>query len=437
MILYALPTDNCFLTLFRKFFAMSEKDKILFVDNGTVLRNILLTIIESNFDLDIIEVDSGAEAVQVLQNNPLIKLVICEFGLRDHNEDMLYAHLKDGGNEIPLLVTSAEGIKSHEEFFTFFKDNAFNDSFAEVIRDEDVVGKISSALQLALPENNRERFFKVNIRRFSEVNENDIDVYLQISVNKHVKILDRQTKYDRKLVEKFITRGVDYIYLDHAGYSDFIDFLAKQMAEQNSSKMTGWRELSTQDKSEDVEIQLSSIEQILECVQALGINEETVKLTKSVVDFALVTIENNKKLEYVHKVLKSNQEYVSLHAQLTSYIACSLSSKMDWASSAVMKSMAIASLFQNISLTDRRFAKIQSMESEVFLKLETHDQSTIKNHVFKSVEMLKDFPKFTEDANRAILNHHECPDGSGFPRGLTATQIVFLFSLLNLRMSLL
>ena len=96
---------------------------------------------------------------------------------------------------------------------------------------------------------------------------------------------------------------------------------------------------------------------------------------------------------------------------------------MEWVTSPILKSLTFASLFQNISLTDKDLAKIQSTETMDYAELTPAKQRELKNHVFKSVEMLKDLPKFNEDAHKAVVHHHERPDGLGFPRGLTSSQI--------------
>jgi len=66
---------------------------------------------------------------------------------------------------------------------------------------------------------------------------------------------------------------------------------------------------------------------------------------------------------------------------------------------------------------------IQNIDSDTFKNISEDEQRLIRNHVFKSVEMLQDLPKFNEDAHKAIINHHERPNGKGFPRGLMAAQI--------------
>lgn len=83
----------------------------------------------------------------------------------------------------------------------------------------------------------------------------------------------------------------------------------------------------------------------------------------------------------------------------------------------------MASLFHDISLKN---GDHEDLESKTFLMGINKDKENIPKefleHPQKTVELLSKVPNMP-DLFTIILEHHEKPDGSGFPRGLKANRL--------------
>lgn len=62
--------------------------------------------------------------------------------------------------------------------------------------------------------------------------------------------------------------------------------------------------------------------------------------------------------------------------------------------------------------------------------LDTEQRKTMREHVQIAVKMLDQIPG-TEQISRLVAQHHECPDGSGYPQGLTQEEIHPLAAVLH------
>jgi len=175
---------------------------------------------------------------------------------------------------------------------------------------------------------------------------------------------------------------------------------------------------------------LSSIDSIQNCVRELGVNQKTVELIGKTVEATEKLIKKTKSLDNLLEILNNERAgYIKDHAYLTAYIACSIAEKVSWKTEQIWNKIIMASFFHNIALEENDHAKIFDLTSAEYLDIGHANQVIVRDHVFKSVELLGEDSSFEEDTRKMILSHHEQPDGSGFPRRLTASQITPLEAL--------
>ncbi|MFT6602616.1 MAG: HD-GYP domain-containing protein (c-di-GMP phosphodiesterase class II), partial [Bacteriovoracaceae bacterium] len=180
-------------------------------------------------------------------------------------------------------------------------------------------------------------------------------------------------------------------------------------------------------KEEVVELVLDSIDSVQDYVRNLGVNERTIENIDSVVAMTEETIRKNDKLADLLGLLNSKDGFIKDHSYLTCYIACLIADRMSWQSEGIWKNIILASLFQNITLESDKLAKIINLDSEEFKALDENDQTKVRMHPQDAAKMLEAASNyFPEDTRKMIQNHHEQPDGSGYPRGLDGTKVSLL-----------
>jgi len=408
---------------------MSEagKKRIIVADDEEGIRDVFSMIIESNFDHEILLCDCAASAIETIKKNPKIDLIFSDYNMGKDTGGDLYKFLKDKNLDIPFALCSTYSPEDIDGFEEFDTDHPLNAYFQKPFTSEEIVGHINKVCgEETIPTSEIQTFVRVNPERFMRLNQikETFDVYIRLSKKKYVKIINEGESESFEVIDKYIKKGVDYIFLEWQKYEIFekksIEALFDKFEEQ----------LATASNEELTENVLDSIEAIQGMVKNLGVNERTVELIDKVVDSTEKMISKSGSLDELLNLLKSKDGYIKDHGYLCSYVACSIAERMSWKTEGIWKKIITASLFQNISLEENELAMIYDLNSNEYKGLEERVQTKVKMHPQDSVKMISDAESnFSEDTRKMIQNHHELPDGSGFPRGLNSTNVAPLEAL--------
>ena len=94
----------------------------------------------------------------------------------------------------------------------------------------------------------------------------------------------------------------------------------------------------------------------------------------------------------------------------------------------------MAALLHDLSLDDTFYENIGEWNSRGKNRADkTPETEKYRSHVREAIEQMGTIPNLPPDIDQIILQHHELPDGSGFPNGIMANRIsplaaIFIFS---------
>jgi len=80
--------------------------QILIVEDEIEIKEILCIYLEKNFDLEILCAISTDEATVMLDNNPEIILIICDYIMPEKTGGEFYDHFKSKNKDIPFIFSS-------------------------------------------------------------------------------------------------------------------------------------------------------------------------------------------------------------------------------------------------------------------------------------------------------------------------------------------
>src|SRR5690606_8713205 len=109
------------------------------------------------------------------------------------------------------------------------------------------------------------------------------------------------------------------------------------------------------------------------------------------------------------------------------FIGIAISSKLEWKTDHTNRKLILAALFHDITIKNQEIAKIPSLEvlksSEFVISFSEEDRKNYEAHPIEAANLVKEFAEIPPDVDRVILEHHELPDGTGFPRRLNHQRI--------------
>jgi HD-GYP domain-containing protein (c-di-GMP phosphodiesterase class II) len=131
-------------------------------------------------------------------------------------------------------------------------------------------------------------------------------------------------------------------------------------------------------------------------------------------------------------VARDRENYLKEHIGLLINITTAISKHMDWSSQQTLEKFVYASYLHDYAIRNSPgLAKIQTeAEIEPMADLiSDEDKELILNHPILASEELKQYEEIPEDVFAIIEQHHETPEGTGFPKKVDFNRITQLSAL--------
>ncbi|MBF0299643.1 MAG: HD domain-containing protein, partial [Oligoflexia bacterium] len=100
--------------------------------------------------------------------------------------------------------------------------------------------------------------------------------------------------------------------------------------------------------------------------------------------------------------------------------------QMSWNSTSTLQKLGMSAMLHDIALDREELAQISDLTDDSYLLLPTEDKKLVLNHPNEANSMIREIKNFIPDVGDIVLSHHEDPEGTGFPRGLSALRITQL-----------
>jgi CheY-like chemotaxis protein len=109
--------------------------KILLVDDEVEILEILKLFIQSRYSVEILEAQSGNEAIGILEKEVSnIVLALVDWRMKDGNGGVVYRWLKNQGFPFPYIMASTDSPEKYDELITLFEDHPLNGNLKKPYR---------------------------------------------------------------------------------------------------------------------------------------------------------------------------------------------------------------------------------------------------------------------------------------------------------------
>lgn len=379
----------------------------LIVDDEISIRQILVICIESIFkDARIFEASNSVDAIKLFSNNFHVDAVITDFEMPGGNGDILIHFLMD--NNFPgkvILLTSNElsnldGIsESLKELIHIYIQKPV--TYKELVQTFKSYFNVKTSAE----------YSPIRIAYFLRYNKTLVDIFLGID-NRFLKIINQDDFYDKRDIDKYISKDVKYLYVKNSDIELFTDRIGK-------TKFLQYDEVEEKLSAED---SLSRIHFVLkDIIQSVGVDSTVVELSE--VYFKEIDKIDNKLLSSILFNIRNRRDYLYDHSFLTACLSNFIVKQMSWYNISMTKKLSFAALFHDIALNSSQIALSHDLSGEDLKKFSIEELSAFKNHPQKACDLIKDTKLFDPDIVDIIISHHEKLDGSGFPRRLSGKNI--------------
>lgn len=398
-----------------------KKLKILIAEDELMLQELYEMILESEYSCITTKVTNGLEAIAALESGSEFDLIISDFTMPVANGGKIYLHNKTHNN-IPFFLLSGGDIRDYSDFADFKESNKLNRFFNKPFNDQefiDAVEVISSHIIVPLEEKPASKYIKIKLDFYRQHTTTTAEVFIKLSEDKYTKIIQANTENvpDAELLAHYQRKGIEFIYVEEEYFKLFI----KDIYESYNKKLLG-------EKKAEILLEMAGLKLNVsyEGLNSIGISEMQIDKVNSVVEESISTIFRDSSTKKQFQSLCENEGFVIGHSLLIMYIAGRICSEGDYQFQTVMKKICTAAFYHDYSLfeVDAKTAEMnpETIDDEKLSKL-------IFDHPNASTRFLPLGADVTDDVKKIILEHHEMPNGDGYPRKLSSSQISPLSSL--------
>lgn len=403
---------------------MTETKKLPFlvVSSSPYMRGILKFVLETLLHTEVTELESEEKALSFLKNLESVpSMIIYDYTPNAFLLEDFIGYLKDHSKLVRIVILVDEVRQEGKELL---KDQSQMVLMDESTLPSALVEEAKSLFQ-GSPYLNEDIYSRIDINFLSILDGINKNLFIRLGQEKYIKIFNEDDNTDIIDIKKYKEKGINYFYLKRETALWIINQIQNQIdifLKANNFRFVLRGATDTPEKRFE--------QKILRIDDEVHVDKDFKESIDRAVERIRSIVEKESKVDNFLKSLKQNQSHHAFFTQkmnLTSLMSCVLAKQLDWISKTTMDKLVYASVLSDITLAVRpELLKIQNLREFEKIKetLSEEDQKIYLSHPKDASNLIKRyFASAPPDTDALAYQHHELPDGSGFPVGLRAEKI--------------
>ncbi len=397
--------------------------KILVLEKDHDLLHFYSMIFEKyNESIEMIELDSVEKGILFFKNDQNLKteFIIINDEMGEESTLKFYNFLKHKKIIAPLLFISKD-----EEGRSFFikelSERPTNHCLLRPVIEPDFTKVLSLYLKREKQINSKATgtFQKVNAIFFLRYKRTLCDIYIKLSDRKFIKLIHGKDGFEAKDIQRYLNKGLTYFYLTKKDYEKF---------NVTCNETTFLESLN---ESADSEPSFETTQAILSSLlQTFGVSDFLLSKAFENINKVRKKIMDNESLLELFKNRQDTQSFYYDHALLVGLLASLTLEKMsNWRSAENIEKICIAAMLHDSALEEEVVNTMESEPSNDLMTLSIDQKNKFLDHPHQIAEMIRSNTNLHSEVATIVSEHHEKPDGSGFPRKLTHRDVCPLSAL--------
>lgn len=188
------------------------KRKILYAEDEEDVRDVYLTMIESEFPQVVVHaVTDGQEAMDYISKEMDYTVVISDYSMPNKNGGELYQFLKSNKMNVPYILLSGVDIGDDSNLSGFLGDNPENCHLEKPVTQHVLTEKLTKALDASA---GMDPWLAVRIDNFLNCKMVPCDVFIKLSKIKYVKLIRKEIEYNPEGIKKYMAKGIKNLYVE-------------------------------------------------------------------------------------------------------------------------------------------------------------------------------------------------------------------------------
>lgn len=275
-------------------------------------------------------------------------------------------------------------------------------------------------------EFSRDDLHPMRLRNFYLFESVPYDVYIELTATKFGKVITKDKFYSHQIIQNYSRKNIKYLYLRKDEHLKFLDTSIKNLLKIYDAKLA--------DRKKYVTLHLKTAFFVHQFIRAVSVSDEVNKLAHLFIDSVSTLVRNYESItDLLDGVSETGNITFAEQTVASAYVCEKILLNMGWTADMTRGKLILASLLQDISMSNDDLVKIRSLNDPNLKMFTDEEQEDFKVHPQKAAQISTFFNGFS-DVDFILLEQHEHPTGDGFPKGLNSsglTTISCIFILAN------
>jgi response regulator RpfG family c-di-GMP phosphodiesterase len=383
------------------------KPKILIVDDYDEIRELVAFIIESQMEAQVLQEGSGFAAIEVLKQNIDIQLVISDLNMPNGTGIDILNFLRAQNKQTPMIFMTGEDLETNSDL----KNQTHIGKIPKPFTDEQILTVLKGLLP-AQEVATEAHYIPVRLELLKKIKAIKTPLFIKINDAKFVRVTQEQINFSKDLAAKYQSKDVTHLYIEFSSAQEFIEEYQKKTISD-----LAWEEAGDSAGSETVKL---NTELLRSLSSQLGWSDELIDLAQSHVQRAMRVAALNPDLNKVFQQFHKIETYgYADHCALLFLVTARISMDLEPSNDGNLKKLTFAALFHDMTLSDEQYEHKTKYLKSIALHEpnQTKELKEVISHPSKAAELCRRWDFCPSIVDTIIFQHHERPDGSGFPMG--------------------
>jgi response regulator RpfG family c-di-GMP phosphodiesterase len=394
----------------------------LVVSSSPQLRKILKFVLESTIRADVTELESEEKALLFLKNLSITpSMIVYDYTPNSFLVEDFVGYLKDNSKGVRIVIL-VDSIREEG------RDLLKNIPQIKLIKESDLPNELIKEAQIFFQNSshiNQDEYRRIDMDFLSILDGINKDLFIKLGQEKFVKVFNENESMSTLDYKKYRDKGIQYLYL----HRDTALWVSEQIQKQMNIflKASNFKfVLRSADETPEKRFE----QKILRIEEEVHIDNDFRLTIEKAIENVKATVEKEKRVQTILSSFKENKKDYAFFTQkmnLTCLISCLLAKELDWMSKTTIDKLVYASVLGDITLAVKphlmQFHRLSDIEKSK-QHITDEERKIFITHPQDSSQLIKRyFSSAPSDTDNLALQHHEMPDGSGFPAGLKADKI--------------
>lgn len=363
---------------------------VLIVDDEIDLLELLELFVASSYSGEIVTADGGEAAMDVLHDRGAPLMLISDYRMPHGDGVFLCDNFSRLHPSVPFVVCSGNPVDELRGVFP---------KAAGFVIKPDIRGPLTELVRRLAGGAVAQKYVRVPLQTLMRLGIFAFDSYVRLSEQKFVKVRHASEPLGDNELDELLTKYRGELYITEADAIEMGEALLR---------LTRGEGHSTLKSGDGVEHALTAV---LSYAQVFGWTEDAVKAShKFIVNSIEVWSKQKGWIGFLPSATK-NERYNS-HVLRVSQLGYLFAQQAGLTTASAGEKLTMAAMLHDATIAGKEFEDTNNFKEENW-----------RDHPLKTAEMARRLPGVLNDVDHIILQHHERPDGKGFPRGLFGHQI--------------